>query len=222
LAHLCIAMQELADPEINAWVDYERYVFTDFIDVPDGFADLESFNAALHEELKVQHLTPNHVLEQSMRGGTQTLNNLFQNPSGLVAVLKRQISQVVDRYIAGLEQDPGQPFLRFKNPDYVFTGAWSTILQTSGFDSSHVHNEGWLSGTYYVRVPDLDEKQHQDQEGYIQFGEPPKWLASEKNRQQRAIAPQVGRMALFPSYYWHGVKPFYHNGIRHSVSYDII
>lgn len=222
LARLAIAMRELADPILPQWVDYQQYVFTDFIDVPEGFADLESFNAALHEELKVQHTTPNHALEQSMRGGTQTLNNLFQNPTGLVAVLKRQISKVVDRYIAGLDDDPTHPFLRYKNPDYVFTGTWSTILHSAGFDNSHIHNEGWLSGTYYVRVPDLDAQQQRDEEGHIQFGEPPKCFISDHSHQQRAIAPQVGRMALFPSYYWHGVKPFYHHGIRHSVSYDII
>lgn len=29
-------------------------------------------------------------------------------------------------------------------------------------------------------------------------------------------------MVLFPSYYWHGVRPFHDGGIRHSVSYDIL
>jgi hypothetical protein len=36
------------------------------------------------------------------------------------------------------------------------------------------------------------------------------------------IAPQVGTVVLFPSYYWHGVQKFDRNGVRHSVSYDLI
>lgn len=222
LAHLTIAMNEIRDPAVDRLVDYRRFVHPRLIEVPEGFDDLESFNAALHEELARQHLTPNHALEQTMRGGTQTLNNLFQNPSGLVAVLKRQVSRVVDDYVASLPEDPSHPFLRYRNPDYVFTGAWSTILRENGYDGSHVHNEGWLSGTYYVRTPELTPEQHAAGEGYIQFGEPPARFASERNASARTVAPQVGLVVLFPSYYWHGVRPFTRGGVRHSVSYDIV
>jgi uncharacterized protein (TIGR02466 family) len=222
LARLTVALEELHDPDAARLVDYQRLVHPRLIEVPEGFADLESFNAALHAELEAQHLTPNHALEQTMRGGTQTLNNLFQNPTGLVAVLKRQIQRVVDDFIASLPQDPSHPFLRYRNPGYVFTGAWSTILREQGYDGSHIHNEGWLSGTYYVRTPSLTAQQHASGEGYIQFGEPPAGFASERNATRRMVAPQVGMAVLFPSYYWHGVRTFRRGGVRHSVSYDIV
>ena len=90
------------------------------------------------------------------------------------------------------------------------------------FDGSHVHNEGWLSGTYYVQAPALSPEQHANREGYIQFGEPPLRFASARNAVQRTVAPQVGLVVLFPSYYWHGVRAFHDGGIRHSVSYDIV
>jgi len=222
LARLSIAMNETGDGALVDLVDYERFVVAQRIDVPQGFESLEQFNAALHAQLSEQHLTPNHALEQTMRGGTQSENNLFQNPSGLAAVLKQQISKIVDRYIAQLPRDDTHPFLRYANPDYVYTGAWSTILQASGFDGSHIHNEGWLSGTYYVQTPALTAQQHADRQGYIQFGEPPQRFVSERNTIHRVIAPQIGVVVLFPSYYWHGVRAFNSGGIRHSVSYDII
>ena len=223
LARLTIAMAELADPALVRLIDYQRFVHARPIEVPDGFADLASFNAALHEELAAQHLTPNHALEQTMRGGTQTLNNLFQNPHGLVAVLERQIRQVVNGFVDALPHDPEHPFLRFApSSPRVFTGAWSTILSEGGYDDSHVHNEGWLSGTYYVRVPDLTAQQRARGEGHIQFGEPPPRFASARTASQRVIAPQVGLVVLFPSYYWHGVRRFDGGGLRHSVSYDIV
>ncbi len=222
LARMTIAMNELRDPQVTALVDYRRFVHPQLIHVPEGFANLESFNAALHAELERQHLTPNHALEQTMRGGTQTLNNLFQNPTGLVAVLKRHIEQVVDAYVGSLPDDPSHPFLRYRNPRYVFTGAWSTILRGGGYDGSHIHNEGWLSGTYYVRVPELTPAQHAAREGYIQFGEPPPMFASPRNVTERAVAPEVGLAVLFPSYYWHGVRRFDGGGVRHSVSFDIV
>ena len=157
-----------------------------------------------------------------MRGGSQTSNNLFQNPTGLVSVLKEQISKVIEQFIDDLEPHSGAPFLRFINRDFIFTGVWSTIIQESGYDRSHVHNEGWMSGAYYVKVPDFDDAQLNEHDGCIQFGEPNTLYASERNATRRIIPPRVGTVVLFPSYYWHGVQKFDRNGVRHSVSYDLI
>lgn len=222
LSLLTIALNELGDPSVRELVDYEKFVQVDQIDVPDGYESLEAFNADLHDELEKQHHNPYHIMDQTMRGGTQTPNNLFQNPTGLVCVLKEQISKATLRFIDNLEPDPEHPFLRFINREFVFTGVWSTILREKGYDLSHVHNEGWMSGTYYAKVPDFDESQLNEHDGCIQFGEPNKRYASERNATRRIITPQVGTVVLFPSYYWHGVRAFDRNGVRHSISYDLI
>lgn len=222
LGYLTIALNELGDPGVHALVDHDRFVRVASIDVPDGYENLEAFNSELHAELEKQHRNPYHPMDQTMRGGTQTPNNLFQNPTGLVRILKEQITRTIERYIDELESDPDHPFLRFINRDFVFTGVWSTILQESGFDYSHLHNEGWMSGTYYAKVPEFDEEQMNAHEGCIQFGEPSTMYASERNATCRIIPPKVGSMVLFPSYYWHGVRPFGRNGVRHSISYDLI
>ena len=222
LAFLSIALNELGDPSVNELVDYEKFVRVAKIAVPKGYDSLEAFNADLHEELQTHYHNPYHPMDQTMRGGTQTPNNLFQNPSGLVSVLKEQISDVVRQFIDDLEADPDHPFLRFINREFVYTGVWSTIIEESGYDRSHVHNEGWMSGTYYAKVPDFDEAQLGEHDGCIQFGEPNTMYASERNATRRIIAPQIGTVVLFPSYYWHGVRKFDRNGVRHSVSYDLI
>ena len=36
------------------------------------------------------------------------------------------------------------------------------------------------------------------------------------------VRPQAGMTAFFPSYYWHGVRPFTGNDTRHAVAFDII
>ena len=222
LAFLSIALNEAGDPSVDELVDYEKFVRVARIAVPGGYDSLDAFNAALHEELQTHYHNPYHPMDQTMRGGTQTPNNLFQNPSGLVGVLKEQISEVVRQFIDDLEPDRDHPFLRFINREFVFTGVWSTIMKKSGYDRSHVHNEGWMSGTYYAKVPDFDESQRSEHDGCIQFGEPNTMYASERNATQRIVAPEVGAVVLFPSYYWHGVRKFDRNGVRHSVSYDLI
>jgi uncharacterized protein (TIGR02466 family) len=222
LAFLTIALNELGDPSVRELVDYEKFVRVARIDVPDGYDSLEAFNADLHDELAKQHQNPYHPMDQTMRGGTQTRNNLFQNPTGLVRVLKEQISKVILAFIDDLVPDARHPFLRFINRDFVFTGVWSTIIKEHGFDRSHIHNEGWMSGTYYAKIPEFDESQLSEHAGCIQFGEPNKRYTSKRNATQRIIPPQVGTVVLFPSYYWHGVRAFDRNGVRHSISYDLI
>jgi len=222
LAFLSIALNEAGDSSVDALVDYEKFVRVARIAVPQGYDSLEAFNADLHEEIQSHYHNPYHPMDQTMRGGIQTPNNLFQNPRGLVSVLKDQISEVVRQFIDDLEADRDHPFLRFINRDFVFTGVWSTIIEESGYDRSHVHNEGWMSGTYYAKVPDFDETQLGEHDGCIQFGEPNTMYASARNGTRRIITPQVGTVVLFPSYYWHGVRKFDRNGVRHSVSYDLI
>jgi uncharacterized protein (TIGR02466 family) len=222
LGYLTIALNEAGDPSVGELVDYEKYVRAARIDIPDGYDSVEAFNADLHDELAKHYHNPYHPMDQTMRGGVQTPNNLFQNPTGLVRVLKEHISKAISNFIDDLEPDPGNPFLRFINREFVFTGVWSTIIKESGFDRSHIHNEGWMSGTYYAKIPDFDEEQLTEHDGCIQFGEPPKRYASERNATQRIIPPQVGTVVLFPSYYWHGVRGFDRNGVRHSISYDVI
>lgn len=222
LGYLSIALNELGDPSLREFVDYDKLVNVDRIEVPEGYDSLEAFNADLHEELEGQHHNPYHPMDQTMRGGTQTANNLFQNPTGLVLVLKEQITKAALKFMDGMEPDPAHPFLRFINRDFVFTGVWSTIIGAGGHDRSHLHNEGWMSGTYYAKVPDFDDDQLAAHDGCIQFGEPNKMYASERNATQRIIRPQIGTVVMFPSYFWHGVRGFDRNGVRHSVSYDLI
>jgi len=222
LAYLSIALRELDDPSVNTLVDYEELVRVVQIDVPVGYRSLEAFNADLHEELKMHYHNPYHPMDQTMRGGTQTPNNLFQDPTGLIRVLKDHITKAAQGFIDDLKPDPLHPFLRFINRDFVFTGAWSTIIEESGYDCSHIHNEGWMSGTYYAKVPEFDQNQLNENDGCIQFGEPNALYASERNATQLVIEPKVGTVVLFPSYYWHGVRKFDRNGVRHSISYDLI
>ncbi len=222
LAALTIAMNEVGDPRVKKIADYGKLITTRLIECPPSFDDLEAFNDALHAELEKRHVDHPPPPGQTMHGGTQIPTVLFANPTGLTAVAKEAISSALSEYIGGLESDPDHPFLRFINPDFRFTGAWSTILRGAGYDASHIHNEGWISGVYYVKVPDIPKADWDAGEGCLQIGEPPLAFVSERNQAHRLIRPQVGMAVFFPSYFWHGVKPFTKEGLRHSIAFDIL
>ena len=221
LGSLTIVSAEIDKSKMDRFADYETFVSTRKISTPSGFCDLAHFNKALHEEISLQHDGRPPPLGQTMRGGTQIPNNLFRSASGLIAILKESLSEVLREYINKMNVDDSHPFLRFKNPDFRYTGAWSTILYGSGYDMSHIH-EGWISGVYYIKVPDLPQEAWDRGEGCIQFGEPPARYVSSKNKTRRLIKPEEGLTVFFPSYYWHGVRPFQSEGLRHAIAFDII
>lgn len=221
LGLLTIAMSEADDGEVTGLVDYENDVTTHIIEPPEGFADVASFNAALHQELLARHRDLPPPVNQTMVGGTQIPGHLFASPTGMVLKAKEQIAKAIGGYVAGLRHDPLHPFRRFINPNFRFTGAWSTILHGAGYDASHIHNEGWLSGVYYVQVPDLPEESWRSGDGCLQVGAPPDAYVSERNRIRRFIRPRPGMLVLFPSYVWHGVRPFTQPGTRHSIAFDL-
>ena len=222
LGGLTIAMNEAQNPSVINYVDYETYVTSRFVDVPEGFEDLKSFNDALHDEIAARHDDRPPPSDQTMRGGTQIPGHLFNGATGLTLTLKQKLTLALSEYIETLKDDPNHPFLRYQNPEFRFTGAWSTIIYGEGYDDSHIHNDGWLSGVYYIKVPDLPEKVWENGEGCLQFGQPPSKFALTNNRPHKLIRPSVGRAVFFPSYYWHGVQPFKREGLRHAIAFDII
>ena len=222
LGSLTISMNETEDRRLKHYVNYDKFVTTQTIDTPNGFSNLQEFNDALHQEISDRHNDSPPPLDQTMRGGTQIPNHLFKAPSRLTHTIKIQIKQTLKEYIGSLKLDLKHPFLRFKNREFRFSGAWSTILYGSGYDGSHIHNDGWLSGVYYIKVPDFPDEVWASGEGCLQIGEPPSQFVSPKNQAQKILKPIAGSLTLFPSYYWHGVKPFKRDGIRHAIAFDII
>lgn len=223
LGMLTIAMTEAGDPEVHEFVDYNTNVTTRMLPTPKGYKDLDAFNAALHQELQTRHSKDfAEPINQTMRGGTQIPGDVFSNPSGAVLAAKTAITKAIRDYILSLTPDADHPFLRYINPNFRYTGVWSTILHGAGYDGAHIHDEGWLSGVYYVKVPDLPDDRWAAGEGCIQFGAPPAIYVTEKNQTKRLVKPEPGMLVLFPSYIWHGVQPFTMEGERHAIAFDMI
>jgi hypothetical protein len=73
-----------------------------------------------------------------------------------------------------------------------------------------------LSSAFYVRVPALDES---SREGWLELGRPPPDLRMDLEP-LATIEPEAGNLVLFPSYLYHGTRPFT-SGERLSVAFDV-
>lgn len=220
LALLSIASRILEDGRDEAINRYDTLVRSFDLDPPEGFSDMASFNAELNGELDRLHPRSRELIDQSLRGGTQTPGHLFPAGLPLVAKLKQRIDDAVGRYIAELDRDARHPLLSRHTKGFRYSGSWSSRLKDSGFHVNHIHPDGWISSCYYVSVPEAVKDQTARQ-GWIKFGEPP-FDANLKQPIRRTIQPAPGRLVLFPSYMWHGTVPFHDTSARTTIAFDVV
>jgi tetratricopeptide (TPR) repeat protein len=196
---------------------YDEFIQVFELKAPDGYGDIETFNAELSGALTELHPATREYLGQSLRGGTQTSNDLFSARHRLVDQLRGRIEDAINHYIAQIGAGPDHPFVARRARGYAFSGSWSSRLKSGGFHINHLHPGGWISSCYYVDVPAVarDDKSRQ---GWITFGQPSFDVGLEP---QRAIQPVPGRLVLFPSYMWHGTIPFHDQGARTTIAFDV-
>jgi tetratricopeptide (TPR) repeat protein len=216
LAQLGIAWRLSGDAREHWLCDYERFVFEAPLEVEHSFLD------ELQSTLTALHTAQREPVDQSLRGGTQTAGVLFGRREPVIRALRDACSNAVARYLATLPQDDQHPFLRRKSPRIRFAGSWSVRLRSSGRHANHFHQEGWISSAFYVQLPPtmLDEKSGRT-DGWIQFGAPPEELGLNLPP-RRMVQPRVGRLVLFPSYFWHGTVPFEDTMPRMTVAFDAV
>jgi hypothetical protein len=210
----------LEDGRDDALNGYDTLVRVFDLEPPDGFSGMDGFNAELNQALDRLHHGTGEYLGQSLRGGTQTPDNLFGVGHPLIGKLRTRIDQAVERYIAELAEDARHPFLSRRSRNVRYAGSWSSRLRDCGFHVNHLHPMGWISSCYYVAVPDAVKDQTARQ-GWIKFGEPSFDVAL-KNPVRRALQPAPGRLVLFPSYMWHGTIPFHDHSDRTTIAFDLV
>lgn len=164
------------------------------------------------------HRQQRQPVGQSVRGGTQTRGRLLDRQSEEIVLLRKALQSAVDQY---RDQLPGwdehHPLLRHRKRPLRVDGGWSVRLVDSGFHVPHLHPAGVLSSAFYVRLPTLDSS---SREGWLELGRAPRDLRSDLDP-LATIEPKVGSLVLFPSYLYHGTRPF-GRGERMSVAFDAV
>ncbi len=220
LAILGTAWRLQGDERDEVLNGYDSLIRMYDLDPPEGFSDMESFNAELNVYLDRIHPETREYVAQSLRNGTQTPDKLFGSGHDLVERLQRRIREGIARYIAEMKTDDQHPLLSRRTRAFDYTGSWSSRLRDCGFHTNHVHPEGWISSCYYVALPPA-VSDTQGRQGWIKFGEPALDVTL-KDPIRRAIQPQPGRLVLFPSYMWHGTIPFRDAHPRTTIAFDVV
>lgn len=176
-----------------------------------------NFIQSLTNKLEEVHANTNHPIGQSLRNGTQTYEDIFDDKATVIQELKTWIQGQAKEFIQCVNGRKNHPFLCKVGKPLSFSGSWSVCLRTGGYHTSHFHPQGWLSGVFYIDVPEAVNK---DGQGWLRFGVPE--IGQLDLIADYAIKPANGTLVLFPSFMWHGTQPFEDGDRRMTIAFDMI
>jgi Flp pilus assembly protein TadD len=206
-----IAWRMLDDPRWQWLEGDERFV--GIYDIAERLPPLD----ALAETLLGLHTLEGQPLEQSLRGGTQA-DGIFLHIDPILVALRDAIRTTVAEHVAQLPlSDERHPLLGPARDRIAFSGSWSVRLQSRGYHANHVHPEGWISSALYIALP---PDMGRGEAGFLTLGDAASTTLNVQTPPFRTIEPKPGRLVLFPSYMWHGTKPF-EEGERITVAFDV-
>ena len=150
----------------------------------------------------------------------QTIGNIFLRQGELLNELREFFLKAVDDYKKKHKSSDNLVMKGFPKDIKLF--GWSTKFDKgSGNHFSHLHPTGWISGSFYLNVPN-DIKSH---EANIQFdvqGQLP--LFNDKIKiETKNIMPEAGKLIIFPSSLFHCTPPFSSKeSYRHALNFDLV
>lgn len=195
-------------------LDYESLVQEIALDIETPHEAIASFVCA-HPSLN------QNPVSKATYGGSQTGEFDFTE-SPEIAALASGLVDAVNEQIGKLIMSDAEDLTLMRSPPRHWTlRLWGTVLQEGGHQTPHIHPLGWMSGVYYAQLPD-DMAVGSSQNGWLQFGPPPPKYNAVEPIATRSIEPAVGKLVLFPSYFYHSTKPLQSDGERVSLAFDVV
>lgn len=221
IAHRAVALQHLGrHEEADSYTGIHRQVTEQTLAVPDGFGSLEAFNRAFADDIRKHSRLRWEPVGLAARHGALTDELLAdRTPAilGFAASHKKAVAALIDR----LQGQAGHPFLG-QIPRQYHINYWATLVEEGGNIDTHIHEESWLSGAYYVELPGSMGPEQDNPDGWIEFGRPHQDMPLAEGTSLRLLQPAEGKLLLFPSYLFHRTLPFDGRGQRISVSFDLV
>jgi len=215
------ALQSLGrDDEAEGLLGLDSLIQAIDLEPPPGYADIGAFDKSLARHV-LEHPTLTFEPEgHATRRGRHT-RDLLVGEKGPVAGLEAAILAAVDDYLARLQAPPGHPFPGSVPRPHRLT-MWAVVMDTEGHQLPHIHPAAWLSGVYYVELPETLGRGGEDVAGWIEFGLAPDELRTSDQAAVRLFQPAEGRMYLFPSFLYHRTIPFGGDARRISIAFDLL
>jgi len=221
LAFKTIALRETGDRDgARALTDVDQFLQSIELAAPHEFASRDAFNAALADHILAHPSLVDAPASHATRHGKHS-GELLIEPKGPMAAWEASLREAVEKYRGALPENSTHPFVENTPARYRLT-AWSVVLESQGHQIPHIHPSAWLSGVYYVTLPDTIAASTEDRAGWIEFGQPPDHFHATVPTELTVNKPREGFVFLFPSYFYHRTIPFQAPGRRISIAFDVL
>ncbi len=221
LAFKAIAATEAGDSDLAETIlNMDQIIKRVDFNAPEGFADLDTFNTALAKHVLSHSTLTREPRNMATRHGQQT-ENLGLGSKGPIAYLEEMIIDTFDDYMSTVAPNVDHYYFE-QIPSLSKIDIWGTVLDRQGHQDSHMHRNAWISGVYYVQLPDVMHGPNEDRSGWIEFGRPPDEFPCKVDHVVRTFEPVEGRMFMFPSFEYHRTIPFESSEQRISIAFDLL
>ena len=207
---MALAMLGRGD-EARAVVDLPARLYAKDLPPPEGWPDAAAFNAALEAELLA-----NPAIRFERHGTASKKSWRIDSPATgeapAVQALLGRIAEAAAAHATTLPDAPERAELR----------SWCVITEGEGREQWHMHPYGWLSGGYYVAVPEAVAA-GEGGAGCLGFGLPDGLIgaAAAAAFGETMVRPRTGLLTLFPSHAYHRTWPHNAQGKRICLAFDI-
>jgi hypothetical protein len=213
LAHALARIGESEEARLVMALD--DLVRVEELSVANGDSSEEQFRAVLAAEIRGNPTLAPDPRNKATRNGLQTAR-LGLPGEQAIALLGDAIKTAVENYVDSLNGD-ADAFIAGA-PKMVRFLQWAVIYHASGYQISHRHPSGWLSGVFYVAAPYSAAADLYG--GSLLVGAPQIKVASPPWDIVK-VEPVPGRIVLFPSFIPHATEPC-GIGERICVAFDIM
>jgi putative 2-oxoglutarate-Fe(II)-dependent oxygenase superfamily protein len=201
--------------EIASLINPTRWFSAGHLEISKGFNESLSTEMLTNRELSSVHSS------KATRGNGVWIDHLQVFGGTLAKKLLAEIRLAVQDYVAQRELFVDDPMIAHR-PERVGLNSWAAVVQGDGYQKWHIHPDGWISGVYYVDVPEL-KRGNDAGAGDIEFG-PYSFGNMLENVDTLCwrITPKAGLLLLFPSHYAHRTWPTMVNDRRSSIAFDVL
>jgi len=158
--------------------------------------------------------------QSRLHHGIQSSGNLFKRSEGSFKTIAKLIADAIHKYYQkNKDKDKDSIFVKQFPKNIDFNSSWYVKMQSGGHLDSHIHEEGWVSGSVYLSMP--KEKKNPN-EGAIELSlHGDNYPKKHDNFPTKTYTVNVGDVVFFPSSVFHRTIPFSSKEERICIAFDV-
>ncbi len=181
--------------------------------------ELNTENSPLLKSLlyDITHMSIAERKQGRLYYGMQSAGNLLLRPEDSFQQLAGLIRNKVAEYRQAFSHHQDHIIQYF--PEHIeFTSSWYLRMKQGGYLTSHIHEEGWISGCVYLQLPERLE----DKDGCFSYSlDGDDYPRQHDDFPEQVVDIKVGDLVMFPSSLFHRTLPFQTDQERVCIAFDV-